>query len=138
MGSPTRHKKTEKKLEDVDFEDYLSKMVFKGNPKPKPNLKVRVFEDQSFTQNTSKFGNQNNEEQKKRKSNYFEMDNMYQISEKRQAFPKTHYMTKKTINHVENLMEYNQHFQCILANLIFSANNPFQENFPFIHDTSFK
>lgn len=25
-----------------------------------------------------------------------------------------------------------------MGNLLFSANNPFQEGFPFVHDTSFK
>ena len=53
-------------------------------------------------------------------------------------FPKTQYMSKKMINHVETLADSNPQFQSILANLIFSANNPFQENFPFIQDTTFK
>ena len=47
-------------------------------------------------------------------------------------------MSQEKLQHVDNLLKNKPQFSTILANLLFSANNPFQEGFPFVHDTAHK
>jgi hypothetical protein len=47
-------------------------------------------------------------------------------------------MTKNNVQKVDELLDKNPQFSTILANLLFSANNPFQEGIPFVNDTSHK
>ena len=47
-------------------------------------------------------------------------------------------MTQENLSKVDELLDKHPNFSTILANLLFSANNPFQEGQPFVHDTSFK
>jgi hypothetical protein len=60
------------------------------------------------------------------------------ISQSRKAYPSTHFMTSSKLSQIDSLLQHKPHFSTILGNLLFSANNPFQDNFPFMHDTSQK
>jgi hypothetical protein len=53
-------------------------------------------------------------------------------------YPLKQFMTQEKLKQVNNLLENKKEYSTILANLLFSANNPFQEGFPFVEDTSFK
>jgi hypothetical protein len=61
-----------------------------------------------------------------------------EIKADRMKYPLKQFMTQEKLKQVNNLLENKKEYSTILANLLFSANNPFQEGFPFVEDTSFK
>jgi len=53
-------------------------------------------------------------------------------------FPKNQVISKDNLDLIKKLQEeHDPKFQITLANLLFSANNPFQSNFSFTHDNTF-
>lgn len=56
------------------------------------------------------------------------------ISERRMRMPLKQVITRDNIQEVMSLQHTNKSFQVILANLLFSANNPFQEDVASIQD----
>ena len=53
-------------------------------------------------------------------------------------YPLKQFMTQEKVQQVRNLLNNKQDYSTILTNLLFSANNPFQEGFPFVEDTTIK
>ena len=56
------------------------------------------------------------------------------ISGKRLEMPHNQVITRDNVQEVMSLQNTNKSFQVILANLLFSANNPFQEDVAAIQD----